>query len=93
MARSSTTTGGQLGHCGNFTQYQTRVPLIVHVPGAKPRRVTEVTTHVDVPTTLLKDVFGCGEAASLRALSRPCPPVSAHRPRMRARWWKLWRTA
>jgi membrane-anchored protein YejM (alkaline phosphatase superfamily) len=47
------------GHGSNFTEYQTRVPLVFYMPGATPRRVVQPTTHVDVPTTLLKRVFGC----------------------------------
>jgi membrane-anchored protein YejM (alkaline phosphatase superfamily) len=50
---------GWWGHAGNFTRYQTQVPLVFHVPGRPPRRVTETTAHVDVPTTLLTEVFGC----------------------------------
>ncbi len=51
---------GWWGHCGNFTRYQTQVPLVFYLPGRPPRRVTEMTAHVDVPTTLLQEVFGCG---------------------------------
>ncbi|TMQ73751.1 MAG: DUF3413 domain-containing protein [Candidatus Eisenbacteria bacterium] len=40
---------GWWGHCG-----------MVYVPGRHPRRVTTPTTHADVPTTLLQEVFGCG---------------------------------
>jgi uncharacterized protein len=50
---------GYWGHCGNFTQYQTRVPFIVHVPWQRPRQVTQRTTHIDVPTTLVQTVLGC----------------------------------
>jgi len=49
------------GHTSNFTGYQTRVPLIVYVPGEKPRRVTEVTAHVDIPPTLMVEGLGCGQ--------------------------------
>jgi membrane-anchored protein YejM (alkaline phosphatase superfamily) len=51
---------GWWGHAGNFTRYQIQVPLVLYMPGRTPRRVTETTTHVDVPTTLLQEVFGCG---------------------------------
>lgn len=47
------------GHTGNFTQYQTRVPLILYMPGQEPRRVTEVTSNVDIPATLLEEGLGC----------------------------------
>ena len=51
---------GYWGHCGNFTVYQTRVPFMMYVPWEKPRQVTTLTTHIDVPTTLVQGVFGCG---------------------------------
>jgi membrane-anchored protein YejM (alkaline phosphatase superfamily) len=51
---------GWWGHSGNFTRYQTQVPLVFYFPGRAPRRVTQMTAHVDVPTTLLEEVFGCG---------------------------------
>ena len=50
---------GWWGHCGNFTRYQAQVPLVFYMPGRAPRRVGEPTAHVDVPTTLLEEVFGC----------------------------------
>ncbi len=51
------------GHTSNFTGYQTRVPLIVYVPWEKPRRITTVTTHVDIPPTLLQEGLGCAQDA------------------------------
>jgi membrane-anchored protein YejM (alkaline phosphatase superfamily) len=51
------------GHTGNFTTYQTRVPLIVYVPWQKPRQVTTVTAQVDLPPTLMQEGLGCGQAA------------------------------
>jgi uncharacterized protein len=48
------------GHTGNFTTYQTRVPLIVYVPGRQPRQVTAVTSQVDIPPTLMQEGLGCG---------------------------------
>ncbi len=47
------------GHTGNFTRYQTQVPMILYVPWARARRVTEMTTHVDVPPTLIQEGLGC----------------------------------
>jgi len=51
---------GWWGHTGNFTRYQVQVPLVFYLPGRAPRRVTQTTAHVDVATTLLEEVFGCG---------------------------------
>lgn len=49
------------GHTGNFTTYQTRVPLLVYVPGRPPREVRAVTSQVDVAPTLLQEGLGCGQ--------------------------------
>ena len=47
-------------HGGNFTQYQTRVPLIVYDPGMAGRRVTSVTSEVDIAPTILQEALRCG---------------------------------
>lgn len=52
------------GHTGNFTEYQTRVPLIVYVPWKEARRVTATTAQVDIPPTLLQEGLGCGLEAA-----------------------------
>ncbi len=49
---------GYWGHTSNFTQYQIRVPLVLYYPGLAPRVVDAPTTHVDIPTTLIQEVFG-----------------------------------
>src|SRR5207249_3295947 len=49
---------GYWGHSSNFTEYQTHVPMVMYVPGQPPRRVTAVTTHVDIPTTLIQEICG-----------------------------------
>jgi membrane-anchored protein YejM (alkaline phosphatase superfamily) len=48
------------GHTGNFTKYQTRVPLLVYVPGRSPRQVTAVTSQIDIAPTLMQEALGCG---------------------------------
>lgn len=50
---------GYWGHVGNFTGYQIRVPLVIYVPWKEPRLVTEVTSHVDIPPTLMHEGLGC----------------------------------
>jgi membrane-anchored protein YejM (alkaline phosphatase superfamily) len=47
------------GHGTNFTQYQIKVPLILHLPGRDPRQVEYKTSHIDIPPTILQEVFGC----------------------------------
>ena len=47
-------------HGGNFTQYQTRVPLIIYAPGRSGRRVSTVTSEVDIAPTILQEALHCG---------------------------------
>jgi hypothetical protein len=47
-------------HGGNFTGYQTRVPLIVYDPGKPGRRVSTVTSEVDIAPTILQEALQCG---------------------------------
>jgi membrane-anchored protein YejM (alkaline phosphatase superfamily) len=69
------------GHTGNFTGYQTRVPLIVYVPWKSPRVVTEPTAHVDIPPTLLTEGLGCtAPAASYSSGLDLFGPLPAARP-------------
>ena len=46
------------GHNSNFSDSQIGVPLIMHIPGAKPKRVNYRTTHYDVVATLMHDYLG-----------------------------------
>ena len=72
---------GYWGHSGNFTSYQTRVPLVMVAPGQGPRRVSAVTMHVDIPATLIQAVCGgdqdAREYTNGMNLFRPLP---AERP-------------
>ena len=47
-------------HGGNFTQYQTRVPLVIYAPGKPGRRVSTVTSEVDIAPTVLQEALHCG---------------------------------
>lgn len=47
------------GHGSNFTQYQVKVPLVIHWPGQPPRLIDTRTSHVDLSATLLQEVFQC----------------------------------
>lgn len=44
---------GRWGHNSTFSQPQIRVPLIVHIPGQPPGTVTDMTSHLDIPATVL----------------------------------------
>ena len=72
---------GYWGHCGNFTEYETRVPFMMYVPGQKPRQVTGRTTHIDVPTTLVQSVLGCeGDARDYSNGRNLFGPLADERP-------------
>ena len=44
---------GHWGHGSAFTEEQVHVPLILWIPGKPPRKVTSMTSHLDIPATLL----------------------------------------
>jgi len=44
---------GAFGHNGSFSDEQTKPPFFLQVPGEAPRDVTALTSHLDVPATLL----------------------------------------
>ncbi len=54
---------GRWGHASSFSEEQTRVPLLLHVPGRAPREVTRLTSNLDLPATLLP-LFGVTNPAS-----------------------------
>ncbi|MFT5218506.1 MAG: membrane-anchored protein YejM (alkaline phosphatase superfamily) [Planctomycetota bacterium] len=47
------------GHNGNFSSYQTRVPLLIHWPGTAARSVHKRTSHEDIVPTLMQKKLGC----------------------------------
>jgi membrane-anchored protein YejM (alkaline phosphatase superfamily) len=58
------------GHGSNFSKYQTRVPFIVHWPGAAPNVYTHLSTHLDFVPTVMMDVLGCEGDASVYSAGR-----------------------
>ena len=44
---------GRWGHGSDFSEEQTRVPLVLWLPGQAPRLVERMTSHLDIPATLL----------------------------------------
>jgi len=49
------------GHNGNFSDAQTRVPLIVHWPGRPAGVISHMTTHYDLSATLVSRLFNVAE--------------------------------
>jgi membrane-anchored protein YejM (alkaline phosphatase superfamily) len=50
---------GFWGHNGNYTRYQTQVPLLIFAPDLAPAQVNYRTSHFDVMPTLLSRYLGC----------------------------------
>ena len=44
---------GLFGHNSSFNQYQTKTLMVAHIPGESPRRIQHLTSHLDVPATIL----------------------------------------
>ena len=47
------------GHNGNFSPYQTRVPMIIRWPGAASNSIDHRTSHEDIVPTLMQRALGC----------------------------------
>jgi len=45
---------GRWGHNSTFVDEQTRVPLVLHVPGRAPEEIQRMTSHLDLPATVMK---------------------------------------
>jgi hypothetical protein len=69
------------GHASNFTGFQTRVPMIVFVPWEKPRQVSTLTMHVDIPPTILEEGLGCAHDEAAYTNGHDLfGPLAAERP-------------
>ena len=44
---------GRWGHNSQFTEEQTRTPFVLWVPGVQPAVVDDMTSHLDIPATIL----------------------------------------
>ena len=45
---------GFFGHCSAFSDYQTKVPLILHIPGKNYLAINKLTSHADIVPTIMK---------------------------------------
>ena len=52
------------GHNGNFSQWQTAVPFIMHTPNATPHVAQHRTTHYDIVPTLMSCYLGVDNPVS-----------------------------
>ncbi len=47
------------GHNSNFSEPQTKVPLVIRWPGKRPRKLEHLTSHFDIAPTLVSDALDC----------------------------------
>jgi membrane-anchored protein YejM (alkaline phosphatase superfamily) len=47
------------GHNSNFSQWQTKVPMLILWPGREPANIQALTTHEDLVPSLLSAAFNC----------------------------------
>lgn len=52
------------GHNGNFSRWQSQVPLVLHAPDVAPGRHAHRTSHMDVMATLMGRYLGCRNPAA-----------------------------
>lgn len=75
------------GHNGNFSDMQTRVPMIIRWPGRASAVESAVTSHMDIAPTLLRNLAGC--TTSVEAYSAGLDlfgPLPAARPLLVESW-------
>jgi uncharacterized protein len=74
---------GRWGHNSSFVEEQIRTPLILWIPGRGVARISSITSHLDIPATLLPlmgvtnapDEYGLG-LDLLGPVNRPCAVIS-----------------
>jgi hypothetical protein len=68
------------GHNGNFSPWQVHVPLLVRGPGwARGAAVSYLTTHNDLPPTILTDALGCTTPSLAYSLGWPLRQTEGRR--------------
>jgi membrane-anchored protein YejM (alkaline phosphatase superfamily) len=65
------------GHNGNFSKEQICVPLLYYYPNCQPKKMNYRTTHYDVPTTLLRQVFKLKNPTSDYSMGKDLHDVSS----------------
>ncbi len=61
---------GYYGHASNYARWQLRTPLWLRWPGREPQAYGHRTSHLDLPVTLLEELFGCRNPAGDYAMGR-----------------------
>jgi hypothetical protein len=79
---------GRWGHGSAFTEEQIRVPLVLFVPDRTPQVVDRMTSHLDVPATLLA-LVGAANPASDYSLGQDLLDADARSYALVSDWSKV----
>jgi len=75
------------GHNSNFSDVQTRVPMLVRWPGRAPALESAVTSHIDIAPTLMRHLLSCSNPPSEFAAGLDLfGPLPAERPLLVESW-------
>ena len=55
---------GHWGHMNNFSDFQTKTPLLLYTPNLSPEKVEKLTSHVDIVPTML-ELLGYNKDANI----------------------------
>ena len=69
---------GRWGHSAEFNRFQTSTPAVIYVPGQQPRVVSGITSHLDIPATLMP-LLGVKNPASDYSLGKNLLDPAYHR--------------
>lgn len=75
------------GHNSNFSDVQTRVPMLIRWPGRAPALESAVTSHMDIVPTLMRHLLACSNPPSDFAAGLDLfGPLPAERPLLVESW-------
>jgi membrane-anchored protein YejM (alkaline phosphatase superfamily) len=69
---------GRWGHSAEFNRFQTSTPAVIYVPGQQPRVITGISSHLDIPATLMP-LLGVKNPASDYSLGKNLLDPKFHR--------------
>lgn len=74
------------GHNGNFSRYQTFVPLVIHWKEMGVNQYKHLTSHLDIAPTLLDKIFACSTAYRADSNGKSLFDESSRSPLVIANW-------
>lgn len=76
---------GLFGHDSTFDRYQTKTVMVAHIPGEAPHHIHDMTSHEDVPSTILA-YLGAGNPLADYTQGQPLTTKAARQSVFIASW-------